>query len=48
VHCVAEDTKDDGEGGEWWEEEEYGNEDDYVVYSNDMLNLENAMEYGKE
>ena len=41
------DEEEDMVGGVGWDEEENGGEEDSVVYIGDMLNLEDAMEYGK-
>jgi len=48
VHSVSEDVKKHRVDGEVWQEEGIGKEDHYVVYINDMLDLEDAMEYGTE
>jgi len=42
-----EDGEKDMVGGVGWDEKEDGGEKDSVVYIGDMLDLENAMEYGK-
>jgi hypothetical protein len=42
-----EDEEEDMVGGVGWDEEENGGEEDSVVYIGDMLDLEDAMEYGK-
>jgi hypothetical protein len=42
-----EDEEEDMVGGVGWNEEENGGEEDSVVYIGDMLDLEDAMEYGK-
>jgi len=42
-----EDEEEDMVGGVGWDEEENVGEEDSVVYIGDMLDLEDAMEYGK-
>ena len=42
-----EDEEKDMMGGRGWDEEVNGGEEDSVVYIGNMLDLENAMEYGK-
>jgi len=42
-----EDEEEDIMGGEGWDVEENGGEEDSIVYIGDMLDLEDAMEQGK-
>jgi hypothetical protein len=43
-----EDEEEDMVGGKGWDKEENGGKGDSVVYIGDMLDLEDAMEHGKE
>jgi len=42
-----EDEEEDMVGGEGWDKEENGGEEDSVAYIGDMLDLQDAMEHGK-